>query len=103
MVAMQPAIFDDDITQEFKPLVLHTRRIDPEELLELTQLENALAAYQLGGYGEWIIGHITCAAEHKPGRIMVHFEPVPRKDMCLLPKWRFIEEVRYAFYAPAEV
>lgn len=99
MVA-QTAIFEDEITREFKPLVLHTRKINPDELQKLTQLDNALAAYRLGGYGEWIIGHITCAAEQKPGRIMVHFEPVPRANMPLLSKWRSIEDVRYAFYAP---
>lgn len=95
----EPAIEEDD-TQEFVPLTLHTRPIDPDELHELTQLENTLAAYQLGGYGEWILGHITLAAEQKPGRIMVHFEPVPRTDMSLMSKWRSIEDVRYAWYAP---
>lgn len=96
----QNAILTADDTQELPRLVLHTRPINLDELHELTQLENTLCAYQLGGYGEYILGHITLAAEHKVGRVMVHFEPIPRKDMSLMSKWRSIHEVSYAWYAP---
>lgn len=87
-----------DDTQEMPRLVLHTRRIRPGEIKDLTLLEGSLCAYRLGGYGEYILGHITLAAVAKGNRIMVNFQPVPRKDMSLLPMWRELSEVMFAWY-----
>lgn len=100
MVMPAETIYTETDTQEIIPLVLHTRRIDPAELHELTQLEGALCAYRLGGIGQWILGHISAAAHYKGGRIMVNFEPIPRADMSLMSKWRLLGDVQFAWYAP---
>lgn len=90
-----------DDTQELPRLVLYTRRIQPAEIKDLTQIEGSLCAYRLGGIGEYILGHITMASITKTNRITVCFQPVPSKVKAYLPMWRPLDEVRFAWYAKA--
>lgn len=87
-------------TQEMPRLVLHTRRIQPAEIKDLTQIEGSLCAYRLGGIGEYILGHITMASVTKRNRITVCFQPVPSKNAAYMAMWRPLDEVKFAWYSP---
>lgn len=99
----EPAIEDDD-TVPFTPVVdepepiLCTRPIDLDELHNIEQIEKALVAYRLTSASPWQIGNIRAVEDTRFG-FKALFTP---KDSNLPEKWRFLDEVVYAWWAVAK-
>lgn len=95
----EPVIADDDtalfVPIEDEPPQLRTQRIDMDAVLTLDQLHGRLAAYNIAGTGEWIVGHIRNTECTKYGRVSVRFEPCDQNQVAM---WRDVSEIRYAYY-----
>jgi hypothetical protein len=95
----EPPVTEDD-TVEFQPVafipeppVMRTHPITAAPLLDVTALRGCLVAYRMTTADNWQLGNIRAIEETRFG-IKALFTP---KDTNLPEKWRFLNELNYAW------